>query len=105
MKESTLKNFVRESAVLRSAARHWLGTLRKARWREPMDIKKSFGAADMLGNGSNRVVFDLGGNRARMICKYDFRTNWVHMHICWLGIHKEYDEVCRKGLQYTIFVY
>lgn len=105
VKESTLKDFVADHAVLRSAARHWLNTLRKARWHEPRDIKKSFGTADLLGNGSNRVVFDIAGNRCRMICKYDFRNKWVHLHICWLGVHREYDEICRKGLQYKIFEY
>lgn len=105
VKESTLKDFVKESAVLRSTARHWLNKLRKARWGEPGDIKKDFGTADLLGNGSMRVVFDLGGNKFRMICRYYFGTNMVKLYVCWIGTHKAYDDICGKGLQFTVFNY
>ncbi|WP_424964445.1 type II toxin-antitoxin system HigB family toxin [Ekhidna sp.] len=40
----------------------WLEVLRHADWNEPGDIKKTFAKADLLGGGSNRVVFDIGGN-------------------------------------------
>ncbi len=102
VKEETLKGYVRESAVLRSAARYWLYTLRKARWQTPLDIKSDFGATDFLGNGSCRVVFDLGRNRFRMICKYAFGNKFVHLYIKWIGTHAAHDELCKKNLQYTI---
>jgi mRNA interferase HigB len=102
VKEVTLKEYVRESAVLRSAVRHWLYTLRKARWQIPLDMKSDFGATDFLGNGSCRVVFDLGGNRFRMICKYEFGKKFVHLYIKWIGTHAAYDELCKKNLQYII---
>ncbi|QEC42374.1 type II toxin-antitoxin system HigB family toxin [Pseudobacter ginsenosidimutans] len=102
VKEETLKKYVKESAVLRSAARHWLFVLGKARWQVPSDLKSDFGAADFLGNGSCRVVFDLGGNKFRMICKYEFGRKFVHLYIRWIGTHAAYDELCKKNLQYTI---
>jgi mRNA interferase HigB len=33
-----------------------------ADWNEPGDISETFRSADLLGNGSNRVVFDIAGN-------------------------------------------
>lgn len=38
----------------------------------PNDILLTYGSADLIGNGSNRVVFNIGGNNFRMICKYQF---------------------------------
>jgi mRNA interferase HigB len=45
----------------------WLTFLKLADWKEPGDITKTFGSADLLGNGSDRVVFDIAGNNYRMI--------------------------------------
>ncbi|WP_298608866.1 type II toxin-antitoxin system HigB family toxin [uncultured Spirosoma sp.] len=53
-------------------------------------MKDTFGAADLLGNGTNRIVFDIGGNYYRMICKYAFGKNQVHLFVCWIGAHAEY---------------
>lgn len=103
--EKTLKEFAKDNAVLRSAADHWLRTLKKARWSSLNDIKKDFVAADFLGNGSMRVIFDLAGNRFRMICNYHFGSKVVNLYICWIGTHKNYDEICKRGLQYTISDY
>ena len=51
---------------------NWLYIQRYASWNQPSDIPNSFPSADLLGNGSNRVIFDIGGNSFRMICKYHF---------------------------------
>ena len=74
-------------------------------WNVPADIMKTFSYADILGKGTNRVVFNVGGNTYRIICKYAFGQNMVHLFICWIGTHKEYDELCKRGEQYTISLY
>lgn len=102
IKENTLKKYARENASLRAAVRLFLEMLTIAVWVHPGDIKKQFGAADILGNGSCRVVFDIGGNNCRMICKYKFGIKKVHLYVKWIGTHRDYDELCRKGFQYTI---
>jgi mRNA interferase HigB len=63
----------------------WLSAIKFADWDKPENIKQTFGTADLLGNRSNRVVFDIGGNNYRMICKYHFGNHQVHLFICWLG--------------------
>lgn len=83
----------------------WLSVLRYADWDEPDDILKTFGSADLLGNGTSRVVFDLGGNSYRMICKYAFGGNMVHLFVCWIGTHAQYDKLCKANKQYTINEY
>jgi mRNA interferase HigB len=67
--------------------------------------QRNLRSADLLGNGSNRVVFDIGRNNFRMICKYVFSQKQVHVFICWIGTHAEYDELCKAGKQYRITEY
>jgi mRNA interferase HigB len=74
-------------------------------WNKPEDIRKTFGTADLLGKNSGRVVFDLGGNNYRMICKYSFGERQVHLFVCWIGTHAEYDNLCAGNQQYVINSY
>lgn len=102
IKKQTIENYILVNARSKSSFNLWLTTIKYADWDKPEDIKQTFGVADLIGNGSNRVVFDIGGNNYRMICKYHFGDNQVHLFICWLGTHAEYNELCNKNLQYTI---
>ena len=102
IKESTVRNFVKDHALSKSAFEEWITNLHDCDWEKPTDIIQSFSSADLLGKSSNRVIFDIGGNKYRMICKYGFGKKEVHLFICWIGTHDEYDKLCRKNKQYTI---
>lgn len=102
VKRKTIEDYVRNNARSRSSFRIWLTNLKFADWNEPEDMLATFGSTDLLGDGSNRVVFDIGGNNYRMICKYLFGETKVHLYIKWIGTHAEYDKLCKKGEQYTI---
>jgi mRNA interferase HigB len=102
LKEKTIRNYTVANAGSRSALSLWLSKLNTVEWNEPGDIPKTFASADLLGNGINRVVFDIGGNNYRMICKYWFGTNWVRHYVKWIGTHAEYTKLCARNLQYTI---
>lgn len=80
----------------------WRYQLRTADWESPLDIKETFRFADFLGGGSDRVVFDIGGNNYRMICKYLFGQHEARLFICWLGNHAAYSKLCAKNQQYTV---
>lgn len=82
-----------------------LALLKRAVWNEPGDIAETFGSADLLGNGSDRVVFDISGNNYRMICKYHFGETRVHLYIKWIGTHAEYTKLCDANKQYTVNSY
>lgn len=101
VKAETIFAFASRYPFCRSAFSHWLYVLKFARWRTPEDIKRSYASADFLGNGTNRVVFDISGNNYRMICKYVFGLTEIHLFICWIGTHEAYDKICSKRLQYT----
>ena len=105
IKHQTVENFVKENARSRVSFDKFLNELKYADWNRPDDIKKTFGTADLLGNGSNRVVFDIGGNAFRLIGKYYFGAEKVHLFICWIGTHAKYDNICSENEQYTIHHY
>ena len=105
IKEKTIRNYITEHAGSKVSFEEWLSKIKLADWNLPGYIKNSFPTADLLGSGSFRVVFDIAGNRFRMICKYGFGDNEVHLFVCWIGTHAEYDKLCKEEKQYTINVY
>ena len=105
IKKKTIEDFALQNANSRSSFKLWLSIIKLADWEIPEDITATFSSADLLGNGSNRVVFDIGGNNYRMICKYHFSKTLVHLYIKWIGSHSEYDKLCGKNKQYTIDIF
>ena len=79
VKRKTIEDYVQDNARSRSSFRIWLTNLKFADWSEPNDILDTYGSADLLGRGSSRIVFDIGGNNYRMICKYLFGETKAHL--------------------------
>lgn len=94
-----------ESSGSRLSFEEWLSKIKMADWNIPEDIKNTFPAADFLGKGSFRAIFDIAGNRYRMICKYSFGNANMRLYVCWIGTHTEYDRLCSLNKQYTVFDY
>jgi mRNA interferase HigB len=105
IRKASIEDFDGKNAQSRVPFTEWLTKIKYADWQKPADIQLTFPSADLLGDGSNRVVFDIGGNNYRMICKYAFGDKQVHLFVCWIGTHSEYDKLCESNKQYTISVY
>ena len=105
IKRATIENYVQANARSRSSFEDFLEKLKYADWKMPTDMKDTFSGTDLLGQRSNRVVFNLGGNNYRVICKYAFGENRVHLFICWIGAHADYTKLCKENLQYAINAY
>lgn len=72
-------------------------------WKIPSDILTSFRTADIVvceNKPFNRVIFNVGGNKYRMICGYNFGKNSVLLYVRFVGTHSEYDkiEVCEVNM-------
>ena len=65
----------------------------------------TFNSADILGRGSDRIVFNIAGNNFRLICKYHFGKEKVHLFVKWIGTHAEYTKLCKDAKQYDINAY
>lgn len=94
IKEQTIGDYCMQHASAKTGFEEWLAKLKGAEWTTANDIKATFGSADLLGKSSDRVVFDIGGNSFRMICRYKFAKTMIHLSIKWIGTHAEYDKLC-----------
>ncbi len=80
----------------------WLSLISSANWQTTEDVSKTFTSVDFLGNGNNRMIFNVGGNKFRIICSYYFGQNYVRLYVKWIGTHAEYNQLCKTGKQYII---
>ena len=103
------KQSIEEYAIHNSKSRipftEWLTKIKYAAWETPLDIVSTFPSADLLGAGSDRIIFDIGGNNYRLIGKYFFGDKQVHLFICWIGTHAEYNKICKESKQYSINIF
>lgn len=105
IKERTVYDYIKSSPEAESGLKNWLKIINGSRWYLPSDILKSFNSADIIGKGTKRVVFNIGGNKHRCICTYSFGKEFIHLFINWIGTHSEYDKICDQQLQYTVSKY
>lgn len=105
IKKQTLEDYAQSNDRSRSSFVIWLNTIKLADWNKASDIQDTFGSADLLGNGTSGVVFNIGGNNYRVICKYGFGKKKVHLFVCWIGTHAEYSKLCKDEKQYSVNLY
>jgi len=67
----------------------WFHEAKRADWKTTADIKALYRSADILKN--NRVVFNIGGNKYRLVVKINYPTKTVFVRF--IGTHKEYDRI------------
>ena len=67
----------------------WYVEAVKATWRTPPVIKGQYASASICGN--NRVVFNAGGNKYRLVVEIQYQASiiWVKF----VGIHTQYDRI------------
>ncbi len=67
----------------------WYATVSNAAWANFADVKATFNSADYVSGG--KIVFDVGGNKYRVVALIGFRTQRVF--ILFVGTHAEYDRI------------
>lgn len=105
IKKQSIEDYTLKNAKARVSFEIWLSLIKRVDWNEPNEIILTFNSADILGKGSDRVVFNIGGNNFRLICKYYFGNKRVHLFIKWIGTHADYTKLCNEGKQYEVDVY
>jgi mRNA interferase HigB len=85
----TLKAFWEAHPDAEGPLSAWYAEAKHAAWKTPNDIKDRYASASIIPN--NRVVFNVGGNKYRLIChvRYDLGILFVRF----VGTHEEYDAV------------
>nr|WP_245206049.1 MULTISPECIES: type II toxin-antitoxin system HigB family toxin [unclassified Rhizobium] len=88
--KSTLRTFWERHPQARIPLGVWHATVVKAQWSGPADVKRMFGAnVDFVGD--NRVIFDIGGNKYRLIVHVAYSHKRVLVKF--VGTHAEYDRI------------
>lgn len=86
----TLKEFWDAHDDAETPLRTWHAAAEKAEWATPADVKAQFGATvDFVGD--NRIIFDIGGNKYRLIVHVAYKFKRVLVKF--IGTHKEYDKI------------
>jgi mRNA interferase HigB len=67
----------------------WYYEVNRARWESPADVKTRYATASILKD--SRVVFNIGGNKYRLVVKINYTTKTVFVRF--LGTHEEYDKI------------
>ena len=87
---TTLKRFWEREPRAERPLRAWYAIVSRADWHSPADIKRAFGTnVDFVGD--NRAIFDLGGNKFRLIVRVSYR--YKNMMVRFVGTHREYDKI------------
>jgi mRNA interferase HigB len=69
--------------------RAWVSVVKAARWADPPAVRQMFRSADILRDG--RVVFDIGGNKYRLVAWVNDQYGVVHVRF--IGTHRDYDRI------------
>ncbi len=85
----TLREFWGQNPDSEQQLLAWYNEALKAEWENPNEIKQQFASASILKN--SRVVFNICGNKYRLIVEINFQRRWVFIRF--IGTHKEYDNI------------
>lgn len=67
----------------------WYQEAEEANWKGPADIKRDYPSASILEG--NRIVFNVKGNRYRLIVKVSYHYGMVWIRF--IGTHARYDRI------------
>jgi mRNA interferase HigB len=89
IKRQAIMIFGEKHADATAALETWFAICKKAEWRDYHDLQKDFPEAFPVGD--NRVVFDVKGNRYRVVARVLFVFKQVQNK--WIGTHAEYNRI------------
>lgn len=84
-----LREFSDKHADARVPLYEWLSKVKKSQWACFDDMKRTFASVDAVGN--DRYVFDIKGNRYRLVAIVLFQAQ--SLYIRFIGTHAEYDKI------------
>ena len=83
-----VEQYMIDHAPCRGSLKAWLAEARAAAWASPTEVKARYPRASILSD--NRVVFDIAGNRYRLLCQIAYKSAIVVIKR--IGTHAEYDK-------------
>jgi len=85
----TLEDFWRRHADSEGPFKAWFAETRRSTWKSMVDIKRRYATASVIDD--ERVLFNIGGNKYRLVVKVWFADQAVWSKF--VGTHRQYDAV------------
>ena len=85
----TIRAFWEEEPLSENALKAWYEVVEKASWNNHNELKEQFRNASIIDE--HRVVFNIHGNKFRLIVDIEYRPKWVF--VVWIGSHMSYDKI------------
>jgi len=85
----TLRAFWTKHKDCEQQLKAWYKEAEEAKWNGIPNVKRDYASASFLPG--NRVVFNIKGNRYRLVVRinYDYGVVWIRF----IGTHQEYDKI------------
>jgi len=84
-----IREFCEEHPDAEQSLKTWHHVAKEAKWKSSADIKQRYGDASIVS--SERVVFNLRGNRYRLVARINYVSGTVFVRF--IGTHREYDRI------------
>ncbi|MEJ0018992.1 MAG: type II toxin-antitoxin system HigB family toxin [Acetobacteraceae bacterium] len=86
----TLRQFWQRHPRAETPLRAWHATVSRSQWSSTADVKAEFGATvDFIRD--NRPIFDVSGNRYRVVVHVSYA--YKRVLVKFVGTHEEYDQI------------
>lgn len=85
----TLREYWEKERRAEQPLKSWHAIAAKADWATPAAVKIAYRRASIVGR--DRVVFDIGGNRYRLVVRFDYAHKIAFVRF--VGTHSEYDRI------------
>ena len=89
IKLQPLREFMAAYPDARLGLSQWIQTAEQADWGTPNELKAVYPSASLVGN--DRVVFNIGGNKYRLVVLVIYRVRTVFVRF--IGPHRAYDQL------------
>ena len=86
-----LEKFKKKHRDARSQIDAWSAEVSVAIWGKFLDVKKRYQSASLIPGPGNQVVFNLKGNKYRLLVIVSYKNQSVFIKRA--GTHKEYDRI------------
>ena len=89
-----LSDFWEKHRDVEGELKAWIYEIEQRNWNSTQDVKHRFRTADFIPG--NRVVFNIKGNRYRLIVCIHYNTGIIFIRF--IGTHAEYDKIDCKTI-------
>ncbi len=87
--QKKLRDYYNKHKETKSQLEAWYREAINADWNNPQEIKEKYASASIIRD--NRVVFNIKGNKYRLVTKINYQMKKVFIRF--IGTHKEYTKI------------